>query len=139
MVLFTRILYRTRVPHATSKSVLNTAPSSHLLPRYVHQLAVTFYVSGRFHATNRYGAHTASPTGTHAREARAPRRVLACTYPLYMLHDMSRTPYVCVYIYIYIYIGFLGDTRCAQPPPLTGYTYTPMYALVHYSLIRVCI
>ena len=97
MVLFTRILHRTRVPHATSKSVLNTALSSHPLPRYAHPLAVTCYVSGRLHATNRYGVHTASPTGTHAREARAPRRVLTCTR-MYMFHDMSRT-LICVYIY----------------------------------------
>ena len=97
MVVLHCILYCTRVPHATSKSVLNTARSSHPQPRYAHLLALSCYVSGRLHFMNLYGAHTASLTGTHAREARAPCRALTCTH-MHMFINILRTR-ICVCIY----------------------------------------
>ena len=133
MVILHCILYCTRVPHATSKSVLNGALSSHPLPWYVHSFDVTCNVSGRLHSTNRYGAHTAGPTGTHAREARAPHRVLTCTRT-YMFRDMSRT-LICVYI------SASSDAPAAPPPPPPArlHTYMQVYSSIHalaYGYVR---
>ena len=82
---------------------------------------------------NLCGAHAASLTGTHAREAGAPCRALTCTY-MYMFMNILRTR-ICVCIYL----GFLGRTRCAAASAAGPVIHVHTGVYIHiYALVYVC-